>query len=66
MADDFWNCPKTGGQQPCNPSCLLFVRNHSNVKGKAMPNYCKEYGPIDRLTGSNLAAQLNHEEGGDG
>lgn len=65
MADDFWGCPYTGGRQLCTPECLLFVRNHSTVSGRRMENYCKKFGRVDRLTGSDLAAQLSREEGVD-
>lgn len=60
MADDFGGCPNTGGEKPCNPLCLLFVRNHSSLKGKHYENYCRKYGQVDR---SASLTRLNQEEG---
>lgn len=59
MADDFWNCPYTGGEKPCNPACVAFVREHTDIEGKARPNYCRTFGIVDK---NRTAERLEAEE----
>lgn len=62
MADDFWHCPNTGGEKPCNPACILFVREHTDIEGKRRPNYCRTHGTVDKILS---AERLTAEEKGE-
>ena len=60
MADDFWNCPYTGGEKPCNPSCVNFVRNHSTLQGVRKEDYCRQFGCVGK---GHTLIRLKQEEG---
>lgn len=62
MADDFLNCPNTGGITPCNPGCVLFVRNHSDLRGRRHENKCRKYGNVDKDAAIQMKKQ-NLEDG---
>lgn len=59
MADLFWNCPNTGGEKPCNPACLCFVRGHTDRNGRIRSNYCRIYGSVDQ---AETVKRLEFEE----
>lgn len=70
MADDFFNCPNTGGKEPCNPNCLLFIREHNrgyttyspDIPVEKVPNSCRQYGRVDREQYANIRKAIDGGE----